>query len=217
MNQKLRDELVQMVNELYTTRLITAIGGNVSARIPDSDHILITPSQLFKGDLRPDVLVRIDMAGKALDLDVSEAADALTPSSEWPMHCAIYQTRPDVGAIIHTHAPQVTILGLCDLPFLPISVEAALLGDLPRVPFIMLGTTDLAQAVVEALGDGTAVLMQNHGLIVAASSLRRAATLSEIIERTAEIILGCYAVGKEPLTLPENAISVLREMGKMMA
>ena len=217
MNQKLRDELVQTVNELYTTRLITATGGNVSARIPGADHILITPSQLFKGDLHPDVLVRIDMAGRALDPDVSEAADALTPSSEWPMHCAIYQTRPDVGAIIHTHAPQVTIMGLCDLPFLPISVEAAFLGDLPRVPFIMPGTMDLAQAVVEALGDGAVVLMQNHGLIVAASNLRRAATLSEIVERTAEIILGCYAVGKEPPMLPENAIAVLREMGKMMA
>lgn len=133
------------------------------------------------------------------------------------MHCAIYQARPDVEAIIHTRAPQVTILGLADLPFLPISTEAAFLGDLPRVPFIMPGTSDLAQAVAEALGEGVAVMLQNHGLTVAGSSLRRAATLSEIIERTAEVILGCYAVGKEPPTLPESAVAVLREMGKMMA
>jgi ribulose-5-phosphate 4-epimerase/fuculose-1-phosphate aldolase len=85
------------------------------------------------------------------------------------------------------------------------------------VPFIMPGTKDLAQAVVEALGDGAAVLMQNHGLIVAASSLRRAASLSEIVERTAEVILGCYAVGKEPPTLPENVVAMLQEMGRMMA
>jgi ribulose-5-phosphate 4-epimerase/fuculose-1-phosphate aldolase len=212
MNQgRLRGELVQVVNELYATGLITATGGNVSVRVPGADQVLITPSQLFKGDLRPSVLVRIDMAGKALD------SDALPPSSEWPMHCAIYQTRLDVGAIIHTHAPQVTILGLSGLPFLPVSVEAAFLGDLPRVPFFLPGTKDLAQAVVEAMGDGAAVLMQNHGLIVAASSLRRAATLSEIVERTAEIILGCYAVGKEPPMLPDDAVAVLREMGRMMA
>ncbi|MEE8391661.1 MAG: NAD(P)-dependent oxidoreductase, partial [Anaerolineae bacterium] len=115
----LRGKVVQVVDELYTTGLITATGGNVSARIPGTDHILITPSQLFKGDLHPGVLVRIDREGKALD------PDALSPSSEWPMHCAIYQTRPDVEAIVHTHAPQVTILGLGDLPFLPISTEAA--------------------------------------------------------------------------------------------
>jgi len=71
--------------------------------------------------------------------------------------------------------------------------------------------------VTEALGDEAAVLMQNHGLIVVASSLRRAATLSEIIERTSEVILGCYAVGKEPPTVPENVIPLLRQMGKMMA
>ena len=207
----LREEVVNVVNELYATGLITATGGNVSARILGTDHVLITPSQLYKGDLRPGVLVRIDMDGKLLD------SDALSPSSEWPMHCAVYKARPDVEAIIHAHAPQVTILGLSDLPFLPISTEAAFLGDLPRVPFIMPGTKDLAQAVVEALGDGAAVLMQNHGLIVAASSLRRAASLSEIVERTAEVILGCYAVGKEPPTLPENVVAMLQEMGRMMA
>jgi ribulose-5-phosphate 4-epimerase/fuculose-1-phosphate aldolase len=81
----------------------------------------------------------------------------------------------------------------------------------------MPGTTDLAQAVTDALGDGVAVLMQNHGLIVAASGLRQAATLSEIVERTAEVILGCYAVGKEPPTLPENVIPLLRQIGRMMA
>ncbi|MCP4539963.1 MAG: hypothetical protein GY832_22715 [Chloroflexi bacterium] len=207
----LREQMVKIVTALYTTGLITATGGNVSARIPGTDHVLITPSQLFKGDLRPGVLVRIDMKGKALD------PDALSPSSEWPMHNTIYQARPDVEAIIHTHAPQVTILGLADLPFTPISTEAAFLGDLPRIPFIMPGTNELAQAVMEALGDGVAVLMQNHGLTVAGSSLRRAAILSEIIERTSEVILGCYAVGKEPPTLPESAVAVLREMGKMMA
>ncbi len=207
----LREDVVRVVTELYTTGLITATGGNASVRVPDSEHVLITPSQLFKGDLHPDVLVRIDMAGKSLD------PNAMSPSSEWPMHCAIYQARPDVKAIVHTHAPQVTILGLSELPFLPISTEAAFLGDLPRVPFIMPGTTDLAQAVKDALGNKAAVLMQNHGLIAVASSLRRAATLSEIVERTAEIILGCYAVGKEPPTLPENVIPLLRQIGKMMA
>jgi L-ribulose-5-phosphate 4-epimerase len=207
----LRQEVVRAVDELYVTGLITATGGNVSARIGETDQMLITPSQLFKGDLRAEILVHVGLDGQPLD------ADALSPSSEWRMHAAIYQARPDVEAIIHTHAPQATTLGLCSLPFLPISTEAAFLGEIPRVEFIMPGTRELAEAVAEALGDGAAVLMQNHGLLVAASSLRQAANLSEVIERTAEVILACYAVGKEPPTLPEDILTMLREMGRMMA
>ena len=207
----LREELVQVVNELYVTGLITATGGNVSVRTAETDQMLITPSQLFKGDLRAEILVHIGLDGQPLD------PDALSPSSEWRMHAAIYQARPDVEAVIHTHAPQITTLGLCGLPFLPICTEAAFLGEIPRVGFIMPGTRELAEAVVEALGDGAAVLMQNHGLLIAASSLRQAANLSEVVERTAEVILACYAVGKEPPTLPEDVLAMLREMGRMMA
>ena len=98
-----------------------------------------------------------------------------------------------------------------------VSAEAVFLGDVPRVPFAMPGTQELAQVVVEALGGGVAVLMQNHGVVVAASDLRRAANLVQILERTAEIIVGCYAVGREPPALPDDAVAALRKMGKMMA
>jgi L-ribulose-5-phosphate 4-epimerase len=207
-----RDDLVQAVNELYAIQLITATGGNLSVRVPDTDQIWITPSQLYKGDLRPDLMVRLDVNGQVMD------PDAPSPSSEWPMHCAIYRARPDVEAIIHTHAPQATLLVLSGLPFLPISTEAAFLGDIPRVPFIMPGTTELAEAVAAALGaEDSAVFMQNHGMLVASSSLRRAANVSEVIERTSEMILGCYAVGKEPPVLPDDVVAQLRELGKMMA
>jgi autoinducer 2 (AI-2) kinase len=206
----LRDEILEVLQELYGVGCITATGGNISVRIPGTDEIWITPSQVFKGDLRPQSMVRLNLDGKVLD------PDALSPSSEWPMHCAVYRERPDVEAVIHTHAPQTTVLMLSGLPFLPISIEAALLGDPTVVPFIMPGTNELAEAVVDGLGDGTVVLMQNHGLLVASGSLRRAANLTEIVERTAEVIVGCYAVGKEPPTLPDETVETLREMGKMM-
>lgn len=205
------DALIEVLNELHTMGCITATGGNISVRLPAAGEILITPSQVFKGDLCAELLVRVDLQGQLLD------ADAPAPSSEWPMHCAIYQARPDVQAIVHAHAPKATVLVLSGLPFLPISVEAAFLGDVPRVPFIMPGTRELARAVVEALGEGAAVLMQNHGLLVAARSLRQAANVVEIIERTAEVIVDCAAVGREPPVLPEEALAELRKAGRMMA
>ena len=206
-----RVALVEVVQELYAQQLITATGGNVSVRVPGRDELWITPSQLFKGDLRPDVLVRIDLAGRPLD----EGARA--PSSERLIHCAIYAARPEAQAVIHAHAPHATTLANAELPFVPISTEAAFFGNIPRVPFIMPGTPELARAVGDAAKDEWAVLMKNHGLIVAGRSLRRAADMVEIVERSSELILGCHAVGREPPALPADAVRTLRRMGDLIA
>jgi len=208
---KERQELVAIVRELYAQELITATGGNVSVRIPGTDELWITPSQLFKGDLRPEILVRIDLEGQPLE------ASGYSPSSERLMHCAVYQARKDARAVVHAHAPHATILANAGLPFLPISTEAAFFGEIPRVPFIMPGTAALADAVREAVRNSWAVLLVNHGLLVAGRSLRRAADMVEIVERSAEVILGCHALGRTPPTLPEDAVRTLRQMGDLVA
>ncbi len=207
-----RAELVAVVNELYEARVITATGGNVSVRVPGAENeVWITPSQLFKGDLRPEVLVRIDLDGQSQD------PEARSPSSEWSMHTQILKKKAEAKAVIHAHAPHATTLANAGLPFLPISTEAAFFGNIPRVPFIMPGSAELAEAVSEAMKDEWAVLMVNHGLVVCGRSLRRAADLVEIVERSAELILSCYAVGKEPPVLPESAVATLRAMGDLVA
>jgi autoinducer 2 (AI-2) kinase len=200
-----------VLRELYAAGLVTATGGNASVRVPGRDELWITPSQMFKGRLSPAELVRLDLAGTPLD------TGAPSPSSERLMHCAIYRARPEAGAVVHAHAPHATILANSGLPFLPISTEAAFFGDIPRVPFIMPGTEELARAVGEAARTSWAVLLVNHGLIVAGRTLRRAADMAEIVDRTAEVILGCYAVERPPSTLPEAVVRALAEMGEMLA
>ena len=203
---------MQIVNELYAAQLITATGGNVSLRTKeDPTQAWITPSQLFKGDLCAEILVRIGMDGRALE------PGARSPSSEALMHTAVLMARPDAQAVIHCHAPWATILANTDLPFLPISTEAAFLVNIGRIPFVMPGTQELADAVVSAMGKGWAVLMQNHGLLVAGRTLRRAADMCEIIERTAQVIIGCYSVGKTPPVLPEKTVKMLAQYGDLMA
>jgi ribulose-5-phosphate 4-epimerase/fuculose-1-phosphate aldolase len=133
------------------------------------------------------------------------------------MHCALYRARPDAQAVVHAHAPWATILANTGLPFEPISTEAAFFGDIPRVPFVMPGTDELARAVGEAARESWAVLMVNHGLIVAGRTLRRAADMVEIIDRSAQVILGCRAVGRPPSVLPETVVRALQQMGDLLA
>lgn len=207
-----RTEICSTIEELYGLALITATGGNVSARTDDTeDQAYITPKGLFKGDLAPDVMVRIDLAGRPV------VHGSRPPSSESQIHAAILRARPDVRAVIHCHAPKATTLVNAELPFLPISTESAFLAEIGRIPFIKPGTPELASALVGALGRGWAVLMQNHGLIVAARSLRRAADITQIVERTAEIILGCYAVGRPPPVLPADLVRELSSKDDLIA
>ncbi len=207
----IRAEVIRTVEEMYAHGLITTTGGNVSVRIPGKHELWITPNSCFKGALRSDMLVRIDLEGNPIG-DPSHA-----PSSERMLHCAVYRNNPNVGAVIHSHAPKATLLGLSDIPFLPISTEAAYIGEIPRIPFIMPGTAELADAVGAAVKDATAVILQNHGLIVRGPNLRQTIDLTLIIEQTANNLVACHMMGKIPPVLPDEVVAMLRSLGGMIA
>ncbi|MCJ7694279.1 MAG: class II aldolase/adducin family protein [Anaerolineaceae bacterium] len=208
-----RESILRKTNELYAKGWITGIGGNISARTTeDPNHVWITPAGIFKGDLTPDMMVKIDLNGNCLN------QTSFSPSSEYQFHCAIYHLRPDVHAIVHTHAPYATLMGLTKTAFQPISAESVFFGDVPISDFRMPGSKELAEEIVKTLGyKGIACILQNHGLVVCGTNIRKAVDMTEIIELSAEKILFCRMLGIDPALVPDEAVKKLSEMGKLYA
>ncbi len=205
MAQDVRSEIISIVDELYDSGLITPKGGNVSARIPDSEEVWITPTQLYKGGLAEEKLIRVSLQGKRLE-------GQERPSVETPMHLLIYRTRPDVDAIIHSHAPMATLVGLFDEPVPSLTIEAIALAETPRVPFMLSGTKEISQSVVDALGEGSAVLLQNHGLLTVGKSLREATIKAHQLEFAARLVVICRLLGGQPALIPDKLADFLKKI-----
>jgi ribulose-5-phosphate 4-epimerase/fuculose-1-phosphate aldolase len=205
MGEDITRQMISIVDELYDAGLITPKGGNVSARIPDADELWITPTQLYKGGLTEETLIKVNLKGKKL-----EGLDR--PSVELPMHLFVYRAREDVGAVIHTHAPMATVVGLFDEPIPAITIEAIALAQVPVVPFLLSGTREQSQSIVEALGGGAAVLLRNHGLMTVGKDLREAATRAQTLEFAARTVVLCRLLGGVPTVIPEKLAEFLRKI-----
>lgn len=221
------------VNELYAHALITPTGGNVSVRCPDSDHILITASQIYKGDLTPEHILEVDARGQRVTAEDSQealfarpgapaspapAARRVRPSVESGMHLAVYASRPDVGAVVHTHAPLATVWGLFDEPVPALTIDCVRFAEMRTVPFAAPGSRELASLTAEALSRGPATVLRNHGLVTVGKDLRDAVNTALALEESLKLVLLARAAallglaGKEPVPIPPKAVEFLKKV-----
>ena len=182
---ELRDAIVGHARSLFARGLSPGTSGNVSARVEGG--FLMTPTGSSFGALDPARLSRLDDEGRHLDGD--------PPTKESFLHLAIYAERPDARAIVHlhsTHAVAVACLDDADpddvLPALT-PYYAMRVGRLPLVPYARPGDPALVEAVRLRARESGALLLANHGPIVAGESLAAAAAAAEEIEETAKLVL----------------------------
>ena len=197
-----KEQIIQITNELFSMGLLTATGGNLSALAADGETLWITPSQMYKGGLSKDDLVRIKPDGTVLE-------GTRTPSVEYQMHAAAYRVRPETTGAVHTHAPVATAFGICSQAFPPINTDAIFLRDTVTVPWYMPGSKELADAAAVALEKSRGAILQNHGLMTVGPNLRKAATRAMLLEETAKIVLYCRQFGGSISVIPDEWVERL--------
>jgi len=207
-DEGLKQEIVRMTSLLYDRGLITAVGGNVSARNAGAKEFWITPSNLFKKDVTPGDLVKCDLQAKVVK-------GLMKPSIETPFHAAIFRRREDVNAVVHAHNPIATALGVAGVEIEPVTMEGALLlGEVPIVPFKNPGTSALAEAVAEHIVGHRALILKNHGVIGVGYELVEAMSAVEILEEAATIMYVSKIFGKTT-TIPREEIEAIKKLYKI--
>ena len=200
----LREEVVRITRRMHASGLVTETSGNVSARTPEG-NILITPSGFDYALLGPENLVLVDPTGKVL-------AGCLEPSSEWPMHTGIYRSRPQLGGVVHTHAPYSTTLACLGWEIPPMHYMLAVLSGearVPLAPYATYGTEELSLHASKALGDSHhACLLQNHGAITVGETASEAYSKAEILEEMARVYYQARLAGEPVLLTPEQVREV---------
>ncbi len=196
-----RQELAEYGRKIAQRGLTAGAGGNLSVR--DARMLWIKPSGMAMEEL-----TGRDMSG--LDLATGRLIEGQRPSSEWPLHVAVYKARPDILAVFHTHSPWASGVVTSTADVCPMFAEVVNdLGRIAVVPYITPGGQDLARAVADAARDHDTIFMVNHGVVALGRTMKQAYYRCCVAEDAARSLVAARLVG-QPCFLTEAQIAELR-------
>ncbi|MCF0145713.1 MAG: class II aldolase/adducin family protein [Eubacterium sp.] len=188
---KAKEEICAIGKRILASGMVAANDGNISVRL-SKHEILCTPTGVSKGYMKPEMICKVDEKGNLL-----EAEGGYRPSSEVKMHLRVYEKRPDVTAVVHTHAPFATTFAIMGTPIdEPITTEAVVsLGEVPLAPFALPGTMEVPDSIEPFLQDYDAVLLRNHGVLTYSETLEEAYLKMEEVEFFARLVYQTKMLG----------------------
>ena len=204
----LREDLVKACKVLYASGSAgDGLGGHLSVKL-DDQRILIKPRPASWRGLKPLDLIEIDFGGRRVDGPTDERSAV----REWPIHAQIYRARPDVSCIFHAHPAASNLMAALGIAIEPLDQDcAAFAGRIPVLDngAVSISTPELGDQVAQALGSGSALLLKNHGCIVAGAGIAEVCVTAYRIEKVAETMLRAAAISKLPVMPAEAAATVL--------
>ena len=203
--EKAREQVARAGVRMARAGLVLGTWGNVSCRVAREDLVVVTPSGMAYDALQPRDIVVVDLDGNLVEGE-------RRPSTELALHLAIYRARPDVKAVMHTHSVFASAMAVAQLPVPPVVEDVAQIvgGVVPVAEYAPAGSLELAAKVVNALGQGNAVLLANHGMVGVGGSLEEAFNVCQIVEKAAQIYLWASLAGT-PVILEEDEVQTLRQ------
>lgn len=201
-DSNIKSKLCDAMKELYSQGFLTDLGGNVSCRAADEESIWITPSGVQKNRVNPEDLVRVALDGAVIE----KAESQMPPSVELNLHLAIYEEDDDYNAVVHSHGPYSTAFSIAPVDIPPMTDEMEILVPNLReyvVSYAPRGSIELASAVSEIITDIGIAIMQNHGLVTAASTLEHAIVLTRAVEENVHLYCIAKQIGGELSVLPD--------------
>src|ERR1044071_485389 len=169
----MRREVSDLHAELVRYNLVAWTAGNVAGGLPDTDLVVIKPSGVDYGDLKPDAMIVCELDGTVVHGDLS-------PSSDTAAHAYVYREMPEVGGVVHTHSVYATAWAARAEPIPCVLTAQAdeFGGEIPVGPFALIGGDDIGRGIVETLRQhrSPTVLMRNHGVFTIGRHVRAAVT-----------------------------------------
>lgn len=177
---QLRQAIIEQCLWMNASGLNQGSSGNISARF--ENKLIITPTAMAYQTLRPEMLAAIPLDGKG------EWFGAYKPSSEWRFHYDLMRSRPEVGAVVHTHSTYATSLAITRRSIPAVHYMIALFGgnDVRCAEYATYGTQALSDHVLKALQDRKACLLANHGMLVVGENLTKTMWLAAELEALAQ-------------------------------
>lgn len=203
--EKIKEQVLKTGAGMAGAGLVTGTWGNISARIPGENLFVVTPSGMPYDLLEKADLVIVDDTGRMVEGERK-------PSTELMLHLALYKARAQTGAIVHTHSIYASALAVAGKSLPPVLEDQVQLagGAVPVTRYARAGTADLASAAVDALGQGNAVLLANHGLVGLGRTVEEAYLVCQVVEKAARVYILAELIGQAAV-LPPEEVSVLRE------
>ncbi len=199
-----REAIVTTCLELSRAGLVVGTAGNVSVR--EGDLVAVTPTRVRYAALTPGQV-------GVHRLDGTPVEAPLAPTSELPLHLAVYAARPEAGAVVHTHSPAATALSVLVDEVPAVHYYTAMFGGPVRVaPYATYGTDELARNVGRALQDRTACLMGNHGAVAVGQDLAAAHDKSVYLEWLCDVYLRAASAGAPRLLSAAQLDTAARKM-----